>query len=213
MSGGAMPRDVPRWLAWARQVQALGQIGLTYAENEYDRERYAQLMALAAEMAAESAGLPEPDLLDDFATQPGYATPKVDVRAAVVRDGRILLIRERADGRWCMPGGWADVGNRPAEAAERETHEESGYRVEACKLVGVFDANRDGTPLSFYHAFKLVFLCELLGGEAATSHETLDVGFFDFDDLPPLSWNRTSERHLAEVQAHLADPGRPTYFD
>jgi ADP-ribose pyrophosphatase YjhB (NUDIX family) len=113
-----------------------------------------------------------------------------------------------------MPGGWADVGDIPSEAAVRETWEESGFEVAIKKVVGVFDANRDGgRPLELYHAFKIVFLGEVTGGEARSSDETLDVGFFGFDDLPPLSSNRTNERHLAEVQAHLKDPRRMAYFD
>lgn len=194
-------------------MQAIAQTGLTYSENEYERERYTHLMHLAAEIVREHTGLAEERLLDDFFSQPGYATPKVDVRAAVVHEGRILLVRERIDGLWCMPGGWADVGDRPSEMVVREAREESGYEVEPDRLVGVFDANRDGEPLSFYHAYKLVFLCDLVGGEAQSSHETLDVGFFDFEELPPLSSNRTNERHLAEVRAHLADTTRPAHFD
>ncbi|HSJ56611.1 MAG TPA: NUDIX hydrolase [Anaerolineae bacterium] len=207
-TGGA-----PRWLAWAQQIQAIAQTGLTYCENEYEKERYTHLMRLAAEIVHEHAGLAEAHVVEDFFSQPGYATPKVDVRAAVVHEGRILLVRERVDGLWTMPGGWADVGDAPSEMVVRETREESGYEVEPVKLVGVFDANRSGEPLSFYHAYKLVFLCRIVGGEAQTSHETLGVEFFELDELPALSSNRTNERHLDEVRAHLADAARPAYFD
>ncbi|MBN1659851.1 MAG: NUDIX hydrolase [Anaerolineae bacterium] len=206
-------QGAPRWLAWAQQIQAVAQTGLTYSQNEYETERYTHLMHLAAEIVRQHAGLPDERLLEDFFSQPGYATPKVDVRAAVVHQGQILLVRERVDGLWTMPGGWADVGDTPSDMVVREAREESGYDVKPVKLVGVFDANRSGQPLSFYHAYKLVFLCKLVGGEAHTSHETLDVRFFAFDDLPPLSSNRTHERHLSEIQAHLADPSRPAYFD
>ncbi|MGD8624467.1 MAG: NUDIX hydrolase [Anaerolineae bacterium] len=205
--------EPPRWLAWAREIQALSQTGLTFSSNEYERERYQRLAGIAAEIVEEQAGLPRQAALDSFALQPGYATPKVDVRGAVVRDGQILLVQERSDGRWCMPGGWADVGDLPSEVAAREVWEESGFVVVPRKVVGVFDANRSGRPLEFYHAYKVVFLCDLTGGQARVSHETLAVGFFDFDDLPPLSSNRTHGRHLAEVQAHLADPGRQAAFD
>lgn len=204
---------VPRWLAWAQQIQAIAQTGLTFSDNEYETERYAHLMRLAAEIVREHTGLPKEDVLADLFSQPGYATPKVDVRAAAVREGRILLVRERRDGLWTMPGGWADVGDTPAEMVVREAREESGYEVRPVKLVGVFDANRDGRPMRFYHAYKLVFLCEVTGGEAQTSYETSDVAFFAFDDLPPLSSARTNERHLAEIRAHLADPSRPAHFD
>ena len=112
-----------------------------------------------------------------------------------------------------MPGGWADVGDLPSEMVVREVWEESGFKVVPRKVVGLFDANRSGTPIEFYHAYKVVFLCDITGGRARSSNETLDVRFFCFDDLPPLSSNRTNERHLAEVQAHLLDPRRPVAFD
>lgn len=204
---------VPYWLAWVRELQALSQTGLTYSLSDYDTERYTRLAAIAAEIVENQTGLPAGPTLENFLVQPGYATPKVDVRGAVVRDGRILLVQERADGGWCMPGGWADVGQTPAETVVREVWEESGFRVAAVKLIGVYDANRTGTPLAFYHAYKLVFLCEIVGGAARPSAETLAVDFFSFGDLPPLSRERTGERHLAEVAAHLADPVRPAAFD
>lgn len=204
---------VPRWLTWAREIQALSQTGLAFSSSEYETQRYQRLAEIAAEIIGDHTDLPEERLCEDFAMQPGYATPKVDVRGAVVRDGEILLVQERVDGLWCMPGGWADVGDLPSEMVMREVWEESGYRVVPRKVVGVFDANRSGRPLELYHAYKLVFLCELTGGQARPSNETLDVRFFPFDRLPPLSANRTHERHLAEVLAHVRDPRRPAAFD
>jgi ADP-ribose pyrophosphatase YjhB (NUDIX family) len=150
--------------------------------------------------------------LESFSMQAGYVTPKIDVRGAVVQDNKILLIQERMDGHWAMPGGWADLGNAPASVAEREVWEESGYRVKAEKVIAVLDANRI-EPMEFYHAFKIIFLCSLLGGEPQISHETLAVGFFELDDLPPLSIYRTNENMLREVFAHVKDPNRRTAFD
>jgi ADP-ribose pyrophosphatase YjhB (NUDIX family) len=170
-------------------------------------------MEIAAEITATHTGLAAAPLAENFMAQPGYATPKVDVRAAVVRDGRILLVQERSDGMWCMPGGWADVGEYPAAMVAREALEESGIVVVPRKVVGVFDANRTGRPLEFYHAYKVVFLCDHAGGELRGSSETHAAAYFEFSDLPPLSTNRTHPRHLAEVQAHLADPLRPAAFE
>ena len=204
---------VPRWLRWAREIQAVSQTGLTYASSEYETQRYQRLIEIAAEIIQDHASLPKEDLFHDFAAQAGYATPKVDVRGAVVRDGQILLVQERADERWCMPGGWADVGDLPSEMVVREVWEESGFRVVPRKVIGVYDANRSGRPLELYHAYKLIFLCDLTGGEARPSEETLDARFFSFDDLPPLSASRTHRRHLDEVEAHLRDPDRPAAFD
>lgn len=208
-----MDEQPPKWLDWARELQALGQTGLHYARNHYEQHNYARILEIAAEMVEQATGLGKQSIMERFRVQPGYATVKVDVRAAVVHEKRLLLVRERVDGRWAMPGGWADVGETPSEMVVREVREESGYIVRPIKLVGAFDANRSNEHLEFYHAYKLVFLCELLGGEAAPSEETSEVGFFAFDDLPPLSINRTNERHLAEVQAHLQDASRPPAFD
>jgi len=205
--------DSPRWLDWAREIQALSQTGLTYSENDYQTQRYRRLMEIAADIVQSYTDLPGEPVLQNFLVQPGYATPKVDVRGAVIRDNRVLLVQERADGRWCMPGGWADVGDLPSEMVEREVWEESGFRVLARKVVGVYDANRSGRPIEFYHAYKIVFLCEIVGGEARPSSETLAVDFFSFDGLPPLSNARTNQRHLAEVFAHLREPHRPAAFD
>lgn len=202
-----------RWLDWAREIQALAQTGLAFTTSQYDRLTFERLSEIAAEIVAGHSQLVFPEIKRVFSLEPGYATPKVDIRAAVVRDGRILLVREKADGKWAMPGGWADVGDRPSETAERETQEESGFVVRAAKLLGAFDANRGEKASVFFHAVKLVFLCELLGGEANPSMETLAVDFFDFDNLPPLSEHRTSLRLLDEVRAHLADPLRPAAFD
>jgi len=152
-------------------------------------------------------------LLDRFLAHLGYATPKVDVRAAVVRDGRILLVQERMDERWAMPGGWADVGEAPSAMVAREVLEESGLVVVPRRLIAVFDANREGRRLELFHAYKMVFLCEEAGGTLQPGVETLAAEFFPFDALPPLSTARTNDRYLAEVRAHLADPRRPVFFD
>lgn len=204
-----------RWLAWAREIQALSQSGLYYAENEYQRERYRRLSDVAAEIVAAHTDLDSETLKLRFAEQvaQGYATPKVDVRGACFRDGELLLVCERADGGWCMPGGWADVGEVPSAMVEREVREESGFLVKARKVIGMYDANRDGKPLAAFHAYKVVMWCDLVGGAACPSPETSDVRFFGPDSIPPLSSARTSERLIRDAFAHLADPNRPADFD
>jgi len=202
----------PKWIAWAREIFSLSQAGLTYSQNEFDIERYKRLQEITAEMLESQSELSRASVLESFSMQAGYATPKIDVRGAVVHEGKILLIQERMDGRWAMPGGWADLGNAPASVAEREVWEESGYHVKAEKVVAVIDANRI-EPLEFYHAFKIIFLCTLIGGEPQVSHETMAVDFFDLNDLPPLSLYRTDESMLREVFAHIQDPNRRTAFD
>ncbi len=206
--------NAPRWLDWARRLQALAQTARHYARNEYERDRAEKLLDLAAEIVAEYSTLPASDVRTAFNAQPGYVTPKVDVRGAVFHDGQVLMVRESTDGGWTFPGGWADVGEEPHRAAEREVFEESGLRVRAVQLVGVYDANRIEDSLPLFHAYKLLFRCESLGGELTTSSETSEVAFFDLDALPqPLSTYRTTPRHLEDAIASLRDPARATVFD
>lgn len=207
-----MTTKSPKWLKWAREIFSLSQSGITYSGNQYDIERYKRLQEITAEMIASQSGIEKETVLESFSMQAGYITPKIDVRGAVIRDDMILLIQERADGKWALPGGWADLGNAPASVAEREVWEESGFRVRAEKVVAVIDANRI-QPMEFYHAYKIIFLCTLLDGEPRLSHETLAVDFFRLNDLPPLSMYRTDENMLREVFAHIENPDRPTLFD
>ena len=205
--------DLPRWLEWAREIQAIGQTGITYSKDNYDTQRYKRLTEIAVEIVQEYTSLPKDQLLESFLLQLGYATPKIDVRGAVTREGKILLVQERSDQRWCMPGGWGDVGETPSNAVKREVLEESGFQVIPRKIVGVYDANRAGIPVEFYHAYKIVFLCVIEGGGPCPSDETLSVGFFNPCSLPPLSVQRTNEAHIAEVFAHMDDENRPAALD
>ena len=207
-----MNTKTPKWIEWAREIFSLSQAGLTYSKNEFDIERYKRLQEITAEMLESQSELSKVSVLESFSMQEGYPTPKIDVRGAVIREDKILLIQERTDGKWAMPGGWADLGNAPASVAEREVWEESGYHVKAEKVVAVLDANRI-QPMEYYHAFKIIFLCRLIDGEPRTSNETMAVDFFRLDELPPLSRYRTDEEMLREVFAHVKDPDRRTAFD
>jgi ADP-ribose pyrophosphatase YjhB (NUDIX family) len=204
---------IPHWLEWAREIQALAQTSKHYAENEYQRERYVRLLEIAAEIVNLHTELPLQSLNHLFINQAGYATPRVDVRGAVFSDSKLLLVRESSDGGWTMPGGWADVGDVPSESAEREVYEEAGFLVKARKVIGVYDANRSG-PLELFHAFKVIFLCDLLGGEARPSSETTEVDFFARAEIPsPLSAERTHQRHIQAAFSALGNPDFITEFD
>lgn len=203
----------PRWLEWAREIQALAQTGYHYSDNDYQRERYHRLSEIAAEIISEHSVLDYEPLVRVFSQQIGYATPRVDVRGAVFKDNKLLLVRERQDGGWTMPGGWADVGDVPSQAAEREVWEEAGFRVKACKLIGLYDANRVG-PLELFHAFKIIFLCDLIDGEPTPSSETSEVAFFGKHEIPEvLSGERTRPRYIVDAFNALANPDFPTVFD
>lgn len=204
----------PQWLSWVRQLHAIAQTGLTYAKDVYDLERYQTLRRLAADMAAAGAGLPDSArILDLFSGDSGYATPKVDVRAAVFQNDRILLVKEHEDGLWTLPGGWADVGDAPSQAAVREVKEESGYDVIATKIAAVYDRNLHGHPPIPFHAYKLYFLCDLVGGQAKVSYETDAVEFFPEDQIPPLSLTRVTPALIAHLFEHHRHPEWPTSFD
>lgn len=201
------------WASVAQRIQAIAQTGLSYAASPYDIERYQRLAEIAAAMLAG----PEPEKIalaaQLFASQSGYATPKVDVRAAVFQDGRLLLVREIADGGWTLPGGWAEIGDSAAESVEREVREESGYIVKAVKLLACWDRNKHPHPAIPFHAYKLLFHCQLLGGEPRPSSETSEVNFFAEDRIPALSLSRTLPEQVRFVFESLRNPAAPTAFD
>jgi len=206
---------MPEWLKIARELHSMSQVGLEHAQNGYETERYERLREIATQIIVQKSALEKEAVLESFAMQPGYITPKVDVRAAMIRDGKILLVKEANDGRWSLPGGWADVGDTPSEAIIREVREESGFDARVLRVVGVYDANRvpNEEMLPFYHAYKLLFLCEILGGEARPSHETPDVRFFAVNDLPPLSIYRTNRGMIADAFAQATDLSKITVFE
>ena len=206
----------PNWLKWAKQLAALAQNGLTYCDNPYGIERYEHIRQIAAEMMAVGFDLDVKTFLELFPREKGYETPKVDVRGAAFRDGKILLVREKLDGdRWTLPGGWADPGQSASEAVVREVFEESGFEVRATKLAAVWDRSKHPhEPFMPFHIYKLFFLCEIAGGAPAESHETTGVGFFAENEIPQqLSISRTLPFQLARMFEHHRHPALPTDFD
>jgi ADP-ribose pyrophosphatase YjhB (NUDIX family) len=204
----------PQWLTWTKRIQAIAQTGLHFTRDHYDHERYEELQSIAAEMMAAGAGMPDSEkILTLFRDGFGYATPKVEVRGAVIRGNEVLLVREREDGGWTLPGGWADVGESPSAMVIREVKEESGYEVVPRKLAAIFDRQKHPHPPEPTHAYKLLFLCEVLGGEATPSFETPEVGFFSRHQLPPLSAARITPYQIEHMFEHAAHPEWPTTFD
>ncbi len=199
-------------IEWAKQIAALAKTGQFYAKNHYDAERYAQLLAIAADMLAAAADADLAPVKLILEGDDGYITPKVDVRGAVFRAGKILLVREAVDGLWTLPGGWADIGDAPSEAVEREIREESGYEAKAVKLLALEDRKRRHPP-SLNEVYKIAFLCELIGGEARTSDETTAVGWFAENEIPPLSLGRVTEGQIKRWFKHWRQPDLPTDFD
>lgn len=203
-----------RWLDWATRLQAIAQNGLTFAQDRYDRERYTALREIVVEMLAAGAGENLPVIRDLISSDSGYATPKVDVRGVVFRDDKLLLVRETSDGDWSLPGGWADVGESPAENVIREIREESGFETRAVKILAVFDrAKHPHEPQFPFHVYKFFILCELIGGAATPSVETDEVKFFGEDELPKLSLTRITSWQLHRLFEHHRNPQLPTDFD
>jgi ADP-ribose pyrophosphatase YjhB (NUDIX family) len=206
---------VPDWLRWGKELQAIAQVGLAYSgESHFDAERYARIREIAAEMIASRGAIGENVLLETFRKETGYATPKIDVRGVVFREGRILLVREIADERWTLPGGWADVNQSPSESVVREVREESGFETKATRLLAVYDRDRQGhTPPFPFHVYKLFILCEIMGGRATPSAETSDVGFFGEDELPELSPSRVTHAEIRRAFEHRRNPDWPADLD
>ena len=199
----------------AIKLSALAQDGLTYGADAYDLDRYRQMSRLAVDLLAALSDRPAGELAIELGRDSGYATPKVDVRGAIFDDAeRVLLMRERTDGRWSLPGGWADPGDSPSSAVTREILEETGYHSSAVKLIACWDREIQQNPPLPVHVYKLFFLCRPDGTvQPPAALETLDVGWFAMDGLPPLSLGRVNHRQLERALAHHLDPALPTEFD
>ncbi len=204
-----------QWLAWAKRLQALASTGLYFTDAEHDRERYAEVAEIANAMLAGLGDVPIDriaELVPDFAQ--GYATPLIDVRGAVFSGNQILLVRERADGFWTMPGGYADVGLSAAQNVEKEISEEAGLEVKARRLYCVRHKAKHAYRPDIRDFYKMFFICESLGeAPPVPGIETTEVAYFDTDALPELSRGRTIAADVAEAVAHRDDPRRSVVFD
>lgn len=200
-------------LEWARKLQAIAQNGLAFSKDQYDRERYEQLQEIVASMLSTEFQMSVPDAKALWSHEKGYATPKIDVRGAVFVNDRILLVRERSDGKWSLPGGWADINDAPSEAVVREIYEESGYRTTATKLAALYDRNHHPHPPMVYHVYKLFFICDVVSGSPTTGLETDGVEFFSIDKLPELSVARVTRQQIERLFQHNHRREMPTDFD
>jgi ADP-ribose pyrophosphatase YjhB (NUDIX family) len=201
------------WLEWIKQVYAIGQWGLTYSKDPFDLERYEVLRQLSVQMMADFTNLNQSKITDLFAHEVGYVTPKVDIRGVVFQDGKLLMVQEKWDSRWALPGGWADIGLSPSEVVVKEVEEEAGLLVKPAKLLAILDKKFFSHPVSAYHIYKMFIRCDIVGGTAHSGLESLNVGFFGLDELPELSPHRITHEQIALLFQHLEEPERPTDFN
>ena len=202
------------WIEWVKQIQAIAQAGQTYSKDKYDLERFDQLSEVAKEMFAHLSSAPIEKVKQVFIPETGYPTPKIDLRAAVFKDNKILLVKEREDNCWTLPGGWADVCETAATGVVREVVEESGYLVDNPRLIRIKDrAIHNYKPEYPFHIYKLFFICDLIGGEATANIEVSEIGFFGLDEIPELSSGRTSVDDINTAFNHLANPDQAVLVD
>ena len=198
----------------SNRIRALAQIGLVYADNQYETERNGEIISVCDEIAALLAGRRADEIKECFVPEKGYVTPKVDVRAVVFNDrGEVLMSRESADGNWSLPGGWADVGYTPSEVAVKETKEETGLDVVPVRLLAVLDKRRHNHPPALYYIYKVFIQCEPAGGELSPGFDILDCGFFAQDALPPLSLSRITKEQIDLMFEYKDNPQKEAVTD
>jgi len=188
-----------QWLKIARELQSIAQAGLTYTQNKYDLERYEQIKQLSKNIVDEYSGLAMEKIDQIFELEEGYLTPKVDVRGVIFREDKVLLVKETIDGKWALPGGWADVGYTASEVVEKEVQEEAGLKVKVKRLMAVLDKKCHPHPPDLYYVYKMFFLCDQIGGQLKRGMETSDVGYFGIDELPELSTGRNTKGQIEMV--------------
>lgn len=203
----------PKWLEWSQQIQAIAQSGLAYCKDPYDIERYEQLREISVDILASYSTMTHEKIEHLFANDKGYATPKVDIRAVIFEQNKILLVREKSDQAWALPGGWADIGYSPAEVAMKEVQEEAGLIVKADKLLAVMDKQKHNHPPDAHYIYKIFIACSITGGQLSGGLETSEVGFFTESNLPPLSTSRNTKEQIQAMFEFLKQPKKAVIFD
>ncbi|MEK4628630.1 MAG: NUDIX hydrolase [Solibacillus sp.] len=202
-----------KWLDWAKKIQAISQTGIAFSKNVHDLERYEELRQVSVEIMAHYTDLDETKIKHLFTNETGYQTPKVDVRGVIFRNNQILLVKEKSDEKWALPGGFCDVGLSAGENIVKEIKEETGFDAIPKRILAILDKNKHPHPPDPYHFYKIFVLCEIIGGEATIGIETNDVQFFSEYNLPVLSSSRNTKSQLQTVFEFLHFPEKETLFD
>lgn len=200
-------------LRLTKQIKSLVDAGLVYQQNGYDAERYDQLKDIALQMQSILSDVDVQKLKDFYLPEKDYPTPKVDVRAVVLNaQNEILMVKESVDGKWTLPGGWADIGLTPAESIVKEVEEETGYKVKPIKLLAVYDKKCYPHPPQSHYVYKFNFLCQMLSGKIDPNFDIQGVKWFSINNLPELSSDRILKTQIEHLY-NLAQKDQPTFFD
>ncbi|NLW14214.1 MAG: NUDIX hydrolase [Trueperella sp.] len=204
-------RSERQWLDWAMEIQSIAQIGLTYTTDVFDRERYTRLRAISTEILGAYTDMPTDVVANLFNNETGYQTPKLDTRAVIVREGKVLLVHD-ADG-WAMPGGWADIGETLRQNVEKEVKEEAGLDANAVRVLAIQDRSQHNTPELPWSIWKIFVECEVLGGKFEPNIETTDARYFGMDELPPLARGKTTREQIDLCLRLAREPEQGVIFD
>ncbi len=203
----------PKWLTWAKQLQAIAQQGLEYSKDPYDIERFKMIRELSVEIMSDYTDIKEEKIRDLFCNEEGYQTPKVDVRGVIIKDDHILLVKETIDGKWSLPGGWAEFDLSVKENVIKEVKEEAGLEVKPERIIAVQDRKYHNKSVSAYGIYKIFVLCSEIGGVFEPNSETEASGYFELDALPPLSEGRNTKEQIKMCMDAAKDDGFMTVFD
>jgi len=201
------------WLNIAKRLEAIAQTGFTYSKDDYDKERYQEIRDISYRIFNHYTGEPVEKIQNFFSIEKGYPTPKVDIRGVIFQKDQILLVKEKTDSLWALPGGWADIGYSPSEVVVKEVKEEAGLDVKPVKLMAVFDKKCHPHPPSALHVYKMFILCDVIAGDPEPGMETSGVAFFSQDELPDLSVERNTLEQIEMLFNHEQNPEAPTRFD
>ena len=202
-----------KWLKWAIEIQSLAQSGLAYTDNVYDIERYERLREISAEMLADKSNISVDKVKKLFCNETGYQTPKIDTRAAIFKDNKILLTHEN-NGTWSLPGGWCDVLESIKSNTIKEVKEETGLDVEAIRVISIQDRNKHNKPIYAYGVCKIFVLCNIIGGEFKENIETTEISYFSLDEIPTnLAEEKTNKEQIEMCFKAYQDKDWQTQFD
>ncbi|EKN11922.1 hypothetical protein HMPREF1076_03634 [Parabacteroides goldsteinii CL02T12C30] len=202
----------PEWLEWAKELQFIAQAGLTYSKDAFDIERFERIREISVEIVSRQTGLPLEKVKDLFCNEEGFQTPKLDTRAAIFKDNKILLVKEK-NGTWSLPGGWVDVNQTIKSNTIKEVKEEAGLDVEVTRIIAVQDRNLHNLPPYAYNVCKVFVLCEAQGGDFQPNIETIESGYFSLDEIPPLAEEKNNKEQIEMCFAAYRDKDWEVQFD